>query len=58
MRTEREGDPEGTQGREELGGAEGGENIVRIDYRRKKNLFVIKKIQKNNQTLDSKTKVL
>ena len=46
MRMEREGDPEGTQGREELGGAEGGENIVRVDYRRKKNLFVIKKIQK------------
>lgn len=46
MRMEREGDPEGTQGREELGGAEGGENIVRIDYMREKKSICNKKIQK------------
>lgn len=42
MRMEREWDPEGTQGGEEPGGAEGGKNIVRIDYVREKNLFIIK----------------
>ena len=43
---EREWDPDGRGGGEELGRTEGGETIIKIYYVKKKNLFAIKEKRK------------